>query len=148
MFKAQPSADKLMASFLKRTRRDYIGFSGNCAHYANLLDQLKTVIRKNVKVNLTKGFCSNRTMQLSKIAMAAVELSRYELILHLAYSSNLAPRNYFLFQIRQTKVRGRNIRPNEVVLRAGSCPLYLSRDQNIEKEEIDLTQKKWLVGFY
>ena len=38
------------------------------AYYANLLDQLRTVIRENTEVNSPKGFCSNRTMRESTLA--------------------------------------------------------------------------------
>ena len=70
------------------------------AYYANLLDQLRTVIREKRRGKLSKGILlqqDNARVQTCKIAMDAVERNGYELIPHPAYSPDLAPSDYFLF---------------------------------------------------
>ena len=42
-------------------------------YYANLLDQLRTSIHKNTKMNSLKVFCCNRTTQEFTLAMDALE---------------------------------------------------------------------------
>ena len=50
--------------------------------------------------------------------MDAVEQSEYELILHPAYSPDLAPSDYFLFPNLRKDIRGRHFRSNEEVVAA------------------------------
>ena len=102
----QPSAGKVMASvfwdaqgiimldFLAKKSTITVGY------YANLLDQLKTVIREKHRGKLSKGILlqqDNARVHTCKIAMDAVEQNGYELIPHLPYSPDLAPSDYFLF---------------------------------------------------
>ena len=105
-FKTQPSAGKVMATVLwdaqgvimldclaKKSTR-------TIAYYANLLDQLRTVIREKRRGKLSKGILlrqDNARVHTCKIAMDAVERNGYELIPHPAYSPDLAPSDYFLF---------------------------------------------------
>ena len=95
--------------------------------------------------------------------MDAVERNGYELILHPAYSPDLAPSEYFLFPNLKKDIRGRHFWSNEEVVAAveewvrDKDPGFFSSglialehrsskciilDGNyIKKEEIDLTQK-------
>ena len=69
-------------------------------YYANLLDQLRTAIREKRRGKLSKGVLlqqDNTRVHTCKVAMDAVEQNRYELILHPAYSPDLAPSDFFLF---------------------------------------------------
>ena len=69
-------------------------------YYANLLDQLRIVIREKRRGKLSKGILlqqDNARVHTCKIAMDAVERNGYELIPHPAYSPYLAPSDYFLF---------------------------------------------------
>ena len=64
------------------------------AHYANLLDQLRSVIREKRRGKLSKGILlqqDNARVHTCKIAMDAVERNGYKLIPHPAYSLDLAP---------------------------------------------------------
>ena len=99
-FKTQPSAGKLMATvFWDAQGVIMLDFLANkstitVAYYANLLDQLRTVIRENRQGKLSKGILlqqDNGRVHTCKIAMDAVERNGYELIPHPAYSKDLAP---------------------------------------------------------
>ena len=73
-FKTQPSAGKVMATVFWDAQGviilDFLAKKSTITvvYYANLLDQLRTVIRENAEVNSPKGFCSNRTMRESTLA--------------------------------------------------------------------------------
>ena len=171
-FKTQPFAGKVMANvfwdeqgvimldFLAKKRTITV------AYYADLLDQLRTVIREKRRGKLSKGILlqqDNARVHTCKIAMDAVERNGYELIPHPAYSPDLAPSDYFLFPNLKKDIHGRHFRSNEEVVAAveewvrdkdpgffGSglialehrCSKYNILEGNyIEKEEIDLTQK-------
>ena len=72
----------------------------NGVYYANLLDQLRTVIREKRRGKLSRGVLlqqDNARVHTCKIAMAAIELNGYESIPHPAYSPDLAPSDFFLF---------------------------------------------------
>ena len=95
--------------------------------------------------------------------MDAVERNGYELIPHPAYSSDLAPSDYFLFPNLKKDIRGRHFRSNEDVAAAveewvkDKVPGFFSsglmalehrwskciilEGNYIEKEDIALTQK-------
>ena len=69
-------------------------------YYANLLDKLRTAIREKRRSKLSKGVLlqqDNARVHTCKVAMAVVERNGYELILHPAYSPDLAPSDFFLF---------------------------------------------------
>ena len=86
------------------------------AYYANLLDQLRTVIREQRRGKLSKGILlqqDNAGVHTCKIAMDAVERNGYELIPHPAYSPDLAPSDYFLFPNLKKDIRGRYFRPTK-----------------------------------
>ena len=69
-FQTQPSAGKVMATVFWDAQGiimlDFLAKKSTItgAHYADLLDQLRTVIREKRR----KGFCSNRTMRESTLA--------------------------------------------------------------------------------
>ena len=80
-------------------------------YYTNLLDQLRTAIRK-----LSKGVLlqqDNARVHTSKVAMDAVERNGYELIPHPAYSPDLAPSDFFLFPNLKKDIRGLHFRSDE-----------------------------------
>ena len=91
-FKTQPSAGKVMATVFWDAKGviilDFLPKRNTITgvYYANLLDQLRTAIRKKCRGKL-KVFCCNRTMRVHtfKVAMDAVERNGYELIPHPAY---------------------------------------------------------------
>ena len=70
-FKTQPSAGKVMAGVFWDTKGvillDILPKRSTItkAYYANLLDQLRNVIREKRRGNSPKVFCCNRTMQES-----------------------------------------------------------------------------------
>ena len=133
-FKTQPSAGKVMATVFWDAqdviRLEFLAKKSTIrvtvAYYANLLDQLRTVIREKRRGKLSKGILlqqDNARVHTCKIAMNAVELNGYELIPHPAYSPDLAPSDYFLFPNLKKDIRGRHFRSNEEVveeLRSGS----------------------------
>ena len=89
------------------------------AYYANLLDQLRTMIREKRRGKLFKGILLQQArVHTCKIAIDAVERNGYELIPHPAYSANLAPSDYFLFPNLKKDIRGRHFRSNEEVVAA------------------------------
>ena len=106
-FKTQPSAGKVMATvfwdakgaimldfLLKRSTITGV-------YYANLLDQLRTAIREKCRGKLSKGVLlqqDNARVHTCKVAMDAVERNGNELIAHPAYSPDLVPSDFFLFQ--------------------------------------------------
>ena len=107
-FKMQPSAGKVMATVFWDAQGvimlDFLAkkITITVAYYANLLNQLRTVIRENCRGKLSKGILSqqdNGRVHTCKIAMDAVEWNGYELIPHPTYSPDLAPSDYFLFPI-------------------------------------------------
>ena len=90
-------------------------------YYANLLDQLRTAIREIRRGKLSKGVLlqqDNAGVHTRKVAMAAVERSRYESIAHPAYSPVLAPRDFSLFQNMKRDIRGCHFRSDEEVVAA------------------------------
>ena len=91
------------------------------AYYANLLDQLRTVIRDKRRGKLSKQ--DNARVHTCKIAMDAVERNGYELIPHPAYSPDLAPSDYFLFPNLKKDISGSHFRSTKKSwrqLRSGS----------------------------
>ena len=86
------------------------------AYYANLLDQLRTVISEKRRGKLSEGILlqqDNARIHTCKIAMDAVERNWYKLIPHPAYSPDLAPSDYFLFPNLKKDIRGHHFRSNE-----------------------------------
>ena len=73
-FKTQPSAGKVMATVFWDAQGvimlDFLAKKSTITvvYYANLLDQLRAVIREKRQGNSPKGFCSNRTMRESTLA--------------------------------------------------------------------------------
>ena len=106
-FKTQPSTGKVMATVfwdakgvimldLLPKRSTVTG-----VYYANLLDQLRTVIREKRRGKLSKGGMlqqDNARVHTCKVAMDAVERNGYELIPHPVYSPVLAPTDFFYSQ--------------------------------------------------
>ena len=166
-FKTQPSAGKVMATVFWDAQGvimlDFLAKKSTItgAYYANLLDQLRIVIREKHRGKLSKGMLlqqDNARVHTCKIAMDAVVRNGYELIPHPAYFPDLAPSDYSLFPNLK-----KNIRSNEEVVAAveewvrdkdpgffssglmalkhrwSKCIILEGND--IEKEEIDLTQK-------
>ena len=91
------------------------------AYYANLLDQLRTVIREKCRGKLSKGILlqqDNVRVHTCKTAMDAVKRHGHELIPHPAYSPDLAPSDYFLFPNLKKDIRGRHFRSNKEVVAA------------------------------
>ena len=90
-------------------------------YYANLLEQLRTAIREKHLSKLSKGLLlqqDNARVHICKVAMDAVERNGYELILHPAYSPDLAPSDFFLFQNLKKDIRGLHFRSDEEVVTA------------------------------
>ena len=80
-----------------------------------------TVIREKRRGKLSKGILlqqDNARVHTCKIAIDAVERNGYELILHPAYSLDLAPSDCFLFPNLKKAIRGRHFRSNEEVVAA------------------------------
>ena len=91
------------------------------AYYANVLDQLSTVIHEKGRGKLSKGILlqqDNARVHTCKMAIDAVERNGYELILHPAYSPDLAPSDCFLFPNLKKDIRGRHFWSNEKVVAA------------------------------
>ena len=83
---------------------------------ANLLDQLRPAIREKRRGKLSKGVLlqqDNARVHTCKVAMDAVERNGYELIPHPAYSSDLAPSDFFLFPNLKKDIRGLHFRSDE-----------------------------------
>ena len=135
-------------------------------YYANLLDQLRSAIIEKRRSKLSKDVLlqqDNARVHTCKVAMNAVEQNGYELIPHRAYSPDLAPSDFFLFQNLKKNIRGLHFRSDEEVVTAveewvnGKDPDFFSSglmalehrwskcitlDGNyIEKEEVDLNRK-------
>ena len=126
-FKTIPSAGKVMATVFWDAQGvimlDFLTKKSTItvAYYANLLDQLRTVIREKRQGKLFKGILpkqDNARVHTCKIAMDAVEQNGYKLIPHPAYSLDLAPSDYFLFLNLKKDIRGRHFRSNEEVVAA------------------------------
>ena len=169
-FKTQPSAGKVMATVFWDTKGvimlDILSKRSTITgvYYANLLDQLSSQSVKNAEINSLKAFCCNRTTRESTLAVAmdAIERNGYELIPHPAYSPDLAPSGFFLFQ-NLKDIRGLPFRSDEELMTAveewvnGKDPDFFSsglmalehrwskcvtlEGNYIEKEEVDLNRK-------
>ena len=132
--KWQPSAGKVMATVFWDAQGvimlDFLAkkstITVTVAYYANLLDQLRTVIHEKRRGKLSKGILlqqDNARVHTCKIAMDAVERNGYELIPHPTYSPDLAPSDYFLFPNLKKDIRGRHFGPTKKSwrqLRSGS----------------------------
>ena len=83
--------------------------------------RLRTAIRKKRRGKPSKGVLlqqDNARVHTCKVAMDAVERDGYELILHPAYSPDLAPRDFFLFPNLKKDIRGCHFRSDEEVVTA------------------------------
>ena len=90
-------------------------------YYANLLDQLRTAIRKKCQGKLSKGVLlqqDNARVHTCKVAVDAVEQNGYELIPHPAHSPDLAPSDFFLFPNLKKDIHGLHFRSDEEVVMA------------------------------
>ena len=105
-FKTQLSAGKVMAIVFCGAKGvimlDFLPKRSTITgvYYANLLDQLRTVIREKRRGKLSIGVLlqqDNARVPNCKVAMDAVERNGYELIPHPACSPDLAPSDFFLF---------------------------------------------------
>ena len=77
------------------------------------------MIRKKRRSKFSKGILlqqDNARVHTCKIAMDAVERNGYELILHPAYSPDLAPSYYFLFPNLKQDIRGHHFQSDEEVV--------------------------------
>ena len=135
-------------------------------YYANLLDQLRTIIREKRRGKLSKGVLlqqDNARVHTCKVAMDAVEQNGYKLIPHPAYSLDLAPSDFFLFPNLKKDIRELHFLSDEEVVMAveewvnGKDPDFFSsglmvlehrwskcitlEGNYIEKEEVDLNRK-------
>ena len=135
-------------------------------YYANLLDQLRTVIREKRRGILSKGVLlqqDNARVHTCKVAMDAVERNGYKLIPHPAYLPDLAPSDFFLFPNLKNGNHGLHFRFDEEAVTAveewvnGKNPDFFSsglmalehlwskcitlEGNYIEKEEVDLNRK-------
>ena len=126
-FKTQPSAGKVMATVFWDTKGvimlEFLPKRNTITgvYYANLLDQLRTAIREKCQGKLSKGVLlqqDNARVHTCKVAMDAVELNVYELILHPAYSPDLAPSDFFLFPNLKKDISGLHFRSDEEVVTA------------------------------
>ena len=125
-FKMQPSG-KVMATVFWDAQGvimlDFLAKKSTITvvYYANLLDQLRTVIRDKHQGKLPKWILlqqDNGRVHTCKIAMDDVERNGYELIPHSAYSPDLAPSDYFLFPNLIKDIRGQHFQSNEEVVAA------------------------------
>ena len=127
--KKQPSAGKVMATVfwdaqgVITSMLDFLAKKSTItvAYYANLLDQLRIVMRKKCWGKLSKGILlqqDNARVHTCKIAIDAVERNGYELIPHPAYSPDLAPSDYYLFPNLKKDIRGRHFQSNKEVVAA------------------------------
>ena len=127
-FKTQPSAGKVMATVFWDAKGvimlDFLPKRSTITgvYYANLLDQLRTVIRVKRRGKLSKGVLlqqDNARVPTCKVAMDAVERNGYELIPHPAYSHDLAASDFFLFpNLKKNDIRGLHFRCDEEVVTA------------------------------
>ena len=171
-FKMQPSAGKVMATVFWDAKGvimlDFLPKRSTITgvYYANLLDQLRTTIHEKLRGKLYKGVLlqqNNARVPTCKVAMDAVERNRCELIPHHAYSSDLAPSDFFLFPNLKKHIRGLHFQSDEEVVTAveewvnGKDPDFFSsglmalerrwskcitlEGNYIEKEEVDLNRK-------
>ena len=116
-FKTQPSAGKVMATVSWDAKGIIMDFLPKRSiitgvYYANLLDQLRTAIREKHRGKLSKGILmqqDNARGHTCKVAMYAVEWNGYELITHPAYSPDLAPSDFFLFQNLRKDIRDEEV---------------------------------------
>ena len=134
-------------------------------YHENLLDQLRTGIHEKRRGKLSKSVLlqqDNARVYTCKVAMDAVERNGCELIPHPAYSPDLAPSDFFLFQNLKKDIRGCRFQSDEEVTAVeewvgGKDPDFFSsglmaiehlwskciilEGNYIEKEEVDLNQK-------
>ena len=100
-FKTQPFAGKVMATAKGIIMLDFLPKRSTITgvYYANLLDQSRTTIREKRRGKLSEGVLlqqDNARVHTCKVAMDTVERNGYELTPHPAYSSDLAPSDFFL----------------------------------------------------
>ena len=84
-------------------------------YYANLLD------REKLRGKFSKGVLlqqDNARVHTCKVEMDAVERNGYVLIPHHAYSPDLVPSDFFLFQNLKKDIRGCHFRSDEEVVTA------------------------------
>ena len=127
-FKTQPSAGKVMATVFWDAKGvimlDFLPKRSTITgvYNANLLDQLRTAIRKKKRRGkLSKGVLlqqDNARVHTCKVAMDTVERNGYDLIPHPAYSPDLAPSDFFLFPNLKKDIRGLHFRSDEEVVTA------------------------------
>ena len=126
-FKTQPSAGKVMATVFWDAKGvimlDFLPKRSTITgvYYANLLDQLRIVIREKGRGKLSKCVLlqlDNARVHICKVAMNAVERNGYELTPHPAYSPDQAPSDFFLFPNLKKDIRGLHFRSDEEVVTA------------------------------
>ena len=126
-FKTHPSAGKVMATvfwdakvvimfdFLPKK----ITITG--VYYANLLDQLRNIIRENCRGKLSKVVLlqqDNARVHTCKVAMDVVVQNEYELKPHPACLPDLAHSDFFQFPNLKKNIRGCHFRSDKEVVTA------------------------------
>ena len=125
-FKTQPSDSKVMTTVFWDAKGvimlDFLPKRSTITgvYHANLLNQMRTAIRKNRRGKLSKCVLlqqDNARVHTCIVAMDdAVERKRYELISHPAYSPGLlAPSDFFLFPNLKKDIRVCHFRSDEEV---------------------------------
>ena len=168
--KTQPSAGKVMATVFWDTKGvillDILSKRSTITgkYCANLLDQLRNAICEKRHGKLSKGVLlqpDNARVHTCKVSMDSVERNGYELILHPAYSSDLAPSDFFLFpnlkkdvifgvmkkswwQLRRGSVRGKDAESfmsGLMALEYRWSKCIALEGNYIERKEVDLNPK-------
>ncbi|CAK9806295.1 Protein GVQW3, partial [Anthophora plagiata] len=82
-------------------------------YYSELVEQLKEAIKEKRRGKWTKSVLllqDNAPVHKSKVAMAALHRSGFELLVHPPYSPDLTLSDYYLFPNFKKELRGKNLK--------------------------------------
>ena len=121
-------------------------------YYASKLTQLKAAIKPKHRGKLGAGMLliqDNAPVQTAQTAVAAAANCGFELLQHPAFSSDLAPSDFYLLPKVKSHLPGRQFRNNDDVIHAAEEYLWgggergETKDSNIFPEGIAMLEHRW-----
>lgn len=149
--KTQQSAGKVLASVFWDADGiilvDYLehGRTINADYYIALLDRLDAELKKKRKRTQRKNILflhDNAPAHKAYKAMAKLEQLGYELVLHPAYSPDLAPSDYYLFPNLKRFLQGKRFYSNDEVERETNA-YFEGLSKSYYTTGIEMLEKRW-----
>jgi len=113
--------------------------------YANTITALREAIKEKSRGKLSAGVLllhDNAPLHMSAKSQAAIRQCEFQQLYHPHYSPDLAPSDYFLFQVMKIFLRGKRLSSDEEVKEAVAT-LFEEQSKDFFPRGIKSLQQKW-----